>query len=96
MQRQYVRVAGVIAEKVISAMDQLGADKRLSSTGRKAAARSLRRELVAVMPTPSGGILADACNRYLATLPDWGLSAPQVERVSTVDGSVTMRAGTRA
>ena len=96
MQRQYVRVAGDIAEKVILALEKLGADERLSGASRDTAARGLRRELVAVMPTPSAGILADACNRYLATMPDRGLSAPQVERISTIDGSVTMRAGTRA
>jgi hypothetical protein len=89
MKRHYVRAAGAIAEKT-------GADERLFGASRGAAARGLRRELVAVMPTPSEWILADACNRYLATMSDRGLSAPQVERVSTIDGSVTLRAGTRS
>ncbi|MDP4006549.1 hypothetical protein [Methylobacterium sp. NEAU K] len=39
------------------------------------------------------GVLAAACNRYLATLPDQGWADPWVETVSMVDGYVTMQEG---
>ena len=85
-----IRAAGTIAENVVSALERLeGAG--LIETARLTAIRSLMRELVSVMPTRFDGVLAAACNRYLATLPDQGWAGPRVETVSMVDGAVTMR-----
>ncbi|TXN76591.1 hypothetical protein FV228_00100 [Methylobacterium sp. WL18] len=85
-----IRAAGVIAENVVSALERLEGDS-LATLTREAAVEGLMRELVAVMPTRFDGVLAAACNRYLATLPDQGWAGPRIETVSMVDGSVTMR-----
>ena len=92
MRSDQVRVAGIIAGNVVSALERLDGDG-LTLPTREAAISGLMRELVAVMPTRFDGVLAAACNRYLATLPDQGWAGPRVETVSMVDGSVTMRAG---
>lgn len=91
MHSDHMRVADIIAENVVSTLERLGEDERLSGAGRETAIGGLMREVAAVMPTEFAGRLAAACNRYLATIPDWEFSGPRVERVSMVDGSVTMR-----
>ena len=92
MRSDQVRAAGIIAENVVSALEHLDGDS-LSTQDRAAAIDGLMRELVAVMPTRFDGVLAAACNRYLATLPGQGWASPRVETVSMVDGAVTMRGG---
>ena len=87
-----IRAAGVIAENVVSSLERL-AGSDLATQPREEAIGDLMRELVVVMPTRFDGVLAAACNRYLATLPDQGWAGPRVETVSMVDGSVTMRGG---
>ena len=82
--------AGIIAESVVSALEQLEGDGIATDT-RETAITGLMRELVMVMPTRFDGVLAAACNCYLATLPDQGWAGPRVETVSMVDGAVTMR-----
>ena len=91
MHSNNMRTADIIAENVVSILERLGEDERLSGAGREASIRGLMREVAAVMPTQFAGRLAAACNRYLATIPDWELSGPRVETVSMADGSVTMR-----
>jgi len=91
MHSDHIRAANVVAENVVSTLERLGEDERLSGAGREAAISGLTREVAAVMPAQFGGVLAAACNSYLATIPDWELSGPRVETVSMVDGSVTMR-----
>ncbi|WP_267427018.1 hypothetical protein [Methylobacterium sp. GC_Met_2] len=92
MRSDQIRIAGIIAENVVSTLERLDGDV-LAVLARDAAITGLMRELVAVMPTRFDGVLAAACNRYLATLPDQGWAGPRVETVSMVDGSVTMRTG---
>lgn len=87
-----IRIASIIAENVVSALERLDGDI-LAELTREAAIGGMMRELVAVMPTRFDGVLAAACNRYLAGLPDQGWAGPRVETVSMVDGSVTMRGG---
>jgi hypothetical protein len=57
------------------------------------------RELVAVMPTRFDAVLAAACNRYLATLPDQGWAAGRDgqhgRRIGDDAGGVRIRAGSR-
>jgi hypothetical protein len=90
MHSDHMPAADIIAENVVSTLERVGENERLSGAGREAAISGLTREVAAVMPTQSAGVLAAACNRYLATIPDWELSGPRVEMVSMVDGSVTM------
>ena len=92
MRSDQVRVAGIIAANVVSVLERLDGDD-LALPTREATIGGLMRELVAVMPTRFDGVLAAACNRYLATLPDQDWAGPRVETVSMVDGAVTMRAG---
>jgi hypothetical protein len=92
MRSDQIRAAGTIAANVVSALERLDGDG-LAMPVRGVALDGLMRELVAVMPTQFDGVLAAACNRYLATLPDQDWAGPRVETVSMVDGSVTMRAG---
>ena len=91
MRSDQIRAAGTIAGNVVSALERLDGDG-LAMPVRGAALDGLMRELVTVMPTRFDGVLATACNRYLATLPDQGWAGARVETVSMVDGSVTMRA----
>ncbi|MCJ2059500.1 hypothetical protein MKL09_23535 [Methylobacterium sp. J-048] len=86
-----MRSAGIVAENVVQALERLDADERLPDASRDAAVAGLTRELLAVLPTPSGDILVAACNRYLAALAECGLSVPRVEAVNPVQGAVTMR-----
>ena len=92
MRSDQIRAAGVIAENVVSTLERID-DGSLTKAARKVVVDGLMRELVAVMPTRFDGVLAAACNRYLATLPDQGWAGPRVETVSMVDGAVTMRGG---
>ena len=70
-----MRNAGIVAENVVRALERLDADERLSEASRDAALVGLTRELLAVLPTPSGDILVAACNRYLTVLADCGRTA---------------------
>ena len=67
-----IRAAGIIAENAVSALERLDGDI-LAELTREAAIGGLMRELVAVMPTRFDGVLAAACNRYLAGLPGSGM-----------------------
>lgn len=90
MRSDQVRVAGIIAGNVVSTLERLDGDN-FGTLARETAIAGLMHELLAVMPTRFDGVLAAACNRYLATLPDQGWAEPRVEMVSMVDGTVTMR-----
>jgi hypothetical protein len=84
--------AKVIAENVVSALerDEYGAGAFLAG-GRDMAVAGLMCELLGVMPTEDGGVLAAACNRFLDRLATMSTPGPRVEAVDPDDGSVTMR-----
>jgi hypothetical protein len=82
----------IIAENVVSALerDDDGAAAFLAG-GRDMAVAGLMCELLAVMPTDDGDVLAAACNRFLDRLATMSTPGPRVEAVDPDDGSVTMR-----
>jgi hypothetical protein len=86
------RFAAIVAENVVSAYERFR-EEPYSPEKRKVAVAGFLRELLAVMPTNSGPVLATACNRHLSTLPDHGWFSPRVGAIDIVDGSVTLEAG---
>ncbi|MDP4005637.1 hypothetical protein [Methylobacterium sp. NEAU K] len=85
------RFAAIVAENVVSAYERFREEQYLPEQ-RAVAVAGFLRELLAVMPTTSGAVLATACNRHLSTLPDHGWFSPRVETIDIIDGSVTLEA----
>jgi hypothetical protein len=85
------RFAAVVAENVVSAYERFREEPYLPEK-RAVAVAGFLRELLAVMPTKSGAVLATACNRHLSTLPDHGWFSPRIATIDITDGSVTLEA----
>jgi hypothetical protein len=83
------RFAAVVAENVVSAFERFR-EEPYPPEKRAVAVAGFLRELLAVMPTTSGAVLATACNRHLSTLPDHGWFSPRVETIDITDGAVTL------
>lgn len=84
--------AKVIAENVVSAFVREREEPGgFTGAGRDMAVAGLMRELLGVMPTDDGDVLAAACNRFLDRLAAMNMPGPRVEAVDPDDGSVTMR-----
>ena len=83
--------ARIIAENVVSAYERFREEPYLPEK-RAVAVAGFLRELLTVMPTSSGAVLATACNRHLSTLPDHGWFSPRIETIDVTDGSVTLEA----
>jgi hypothetical protein len=82
--------ARIIAENVISAVERERENTSLHPLICEALTVELLRGLLSVMPTQSGTVLADACNRCLDRIADLHLPTPRVAAVDPEDGSVTM------
>lgn len=84
------RFAGIVAENVLSAIEHWRDGERYPEDQRRRAIAELMREMLADMPTASGRVLAQACNRILSSQPDAGFVIPRVSDVDMGDGAVTM------
>jgi hypothetical protein len=91
------RTARLIAENVVSAVEReqetTPFQPPLHPLIREALMVKLLRELLRVMPTQSGAVLADACNQCLDRFTSLKFSAARVEAIDPDDGSVAMREG---
>lgn len=83
--------AKVIAESVVSAIDAQKPATPLHPLLREALLVELMRQLLLVLPTQSGSVLTEACNRCLDRIAVLNGSTPRVDDVDPDDGSVTMR-----
>ena len=84
------RLAGIVADNVIAALER-GYGGRLEPDDRRdRTIAELMHEILANLPTKSGRVLAQACNRVLAIQPDRGNLMPLVLDVDMNDGAVTI------
>lgn len=84
------RTARLIAENVVSAVEREQENTSLHPLIYEALIVELLREVLSVMPTESGVVLADACNRCLDRIADLHLPTLRVAAVDPDDGSVMM------
>ena len=82
------RFAGIVADHVVMAIERWRDGERYPEDQRRRAIAELMREMLADMPTTSGRVLAQACNRVLSGLPDRGFIVPQVQDVDMGDSMV--------
>ena len=86
-----VKAANLIAENAVLAFERERDGAGFHQTGRDTAIQMLVRELLTVMPTGDGYVLAAACNRGLDQCEAMGMPGPRVLVVDPGDGAVTMR-----
>ncbi|GJE14262.1 hypothetical protein [Methylobacterium longum] len=84
------RFAAIVADNVISTLERVYGGKLEPEDRRDRTIAELMHEMLANMPTTSGRVLAQACNRVLAIQPDRGNLMPLVSEIDMTDGAVTM------
>ncbi|MCJ2063042.1 hypothetical protein MKK63_10010 [Methylobacterium sp. J-088] len=84
------RFALIVADNVISALERAYGGKLEPEDRRDRTIAELMHEMLTYMPTTSGRVLAQACNRVLAIQPDRGNLMPLVLDVDMNDGAVTI------